>query len=281
MRISSHLAVGSPTARVVAIMVATLLIAITVAGAGIAGSRLLAAEGDIIVDPSGDGTVTTITAAVAMADDGDTILVKPGTYDESLLITKNITIRGDGDRESIVVELSVETPAGVGRDLPDLPFAFLLDASDATLEHLTVRGESARIVINGGAPMLQDLVLDGIGRVYRLDLGQGGTVPIGLEIHDGSAATIRDNVLTGTDIEIATGSSPTIVGNKFTIGAIWMQGVGVDPVIRGNTIEGRVSSTGGCNSCLESSGRGHVAERLAGPGVQLERDAIEVLLAVG
>ena len=71
MRYTNSVAVGSPTARVVAIMVATLLIAITVAGAGIAGSRLLAADGDIVVDPGGDGTVTTITAAVAMAEDGD------------------------------------------------------------------------------------------------------------------------------------------------------------------------------------------------------------------
>ena len=41
-----------------------------------------------------------------------------------------------------------------------------------------------------------------------------------------------------------------------------------------------VSSTGRCNSLLESSGRSRVAERLARPGVQLERDAVEVLLAV-
>jgi len=44
MRTSSSLAVGSPMARVVAIAVATLLLAAVVAGAGIAGSRLLAAE---------------------------------------------------------------------------------------------------------------------------------------------------------------------------------------------------------------------------------------------
>ena len=41
MRISSHLAVGSPTARVAAIMVATLLLVLAVAGAGIAGSQLV------------------------------------------------------------------------------------------------------------------------------------------------------------------------------------------------------------------------------------------------
>ena len=46
MRISSTLAVGSPMARVAAMMVATLLIALSVAGAGVAGARLLAADGE-------------------------------------------------------------------------------------------------------------------------------------------------------------------------------------------------------------------------------------------
>ena len=46
MRISSSLAVGSPRARVVAIMVATLLLVLMVAGAGIAGSQLLTPSPD-------------------------------------------------------------------------------------------------------------------------------------------------------------------------------------------------------------------------------------------
>ncbi len=44
MRISSTLAVGSPTARVAAVLLATLLITLSVAGAGFAGAQLFAAE---------------------------------------------------------------------------------------------------------------------------------------------------------------------------------------------------------------------------------------------
>lgn len=44
MRYSSKLAVGSPMARVAALMVATLLIVLSVAGAGFAGAQLFAAE---------------------------------------------------------------------------------------------------------------------------------------------------------------------------------------------------------------------------------------------
>ena len=50
MRTNSKLAVGSPTARVAAIMAATLLLAVALAAAGVAGQRLLAADGPIVVD---------------------------------------------------------------------------------------------------------------------------------------------------------------------------------------------------------------------------------------
>ena len=96
MRLSSSLAVGSPTARVAAIMVATLLLALLVAGAGIAGSRLLATDGTIVVDQNGGGTVETITAAVALAEDGDRIFIRPGTYTETItgLLTEPIIVEG-------------------------------------------------------------------------------------------------------------------------------------------------------------------------------------------
>jgi len=180
MRISSSIAVGSPTARVAAIMVATLLLAIMVAGAGVAGSRLLAADGPIVVDKSGNGTVETITAAVAIAADGDTIVVKPGTYDESVTITKDITIRGDDDPALVVIELSAELPPGAIDDVPGLPFAFRFEGAAAVLENLTLRGEAARIDIAGGSPRLSRLHLDGIGRVYGVD--PGNTVPTGVDV---------------------------------------------------------------------------------------------------
>ena len=112
MRLSSGLVVGSPTVRISAIMAATVLLALMVAAVGVAGSRLLAADGAIVVDPSGGGDFTTITEAVGVAVDGDTILIKPGIYDESIVLTESITIRGDGDRDAIIVEPSEVIPLG-------------------------------------------------------------------------------------------------------------------------------------------------------------------------
>ena len=73
MRTESHLAVGSPTARLAAIVIATLLLAASLVGASFAGARLLASDGPIVVDASGDGHYETIQEAVAAADDGDEI----------------------------------------------------------------------------------------------------------------------------------------------------------------------------------------------------------------
>ncbi len=42
--------------------------------------------------------------------DGDTVLVKPGTYLESIVITEDITLRGDGDPGTVVIEFTADGP---------------------------------------------------------------------------------------------------------------------------------------------------------------------------
>lgn len=52
----------------------------------------------LTVDPSGSGDHTTITAAVGSASSGDTIIVKPGTYNEDIIVsTNNLTIMSESD----------------------------------------------------------------------------------------------------------------------------------------------------------------------------------------
>ena len=74
MRISSTLAVGSPTARVAAIIVATLLITLGVAGAGFAGAQLLAADDESVVSAPEAGHFTGVWSEeldVTAVDDYD------------------------------------------------------------------------------------------------------------------------------------------------------------------------------------------------------------------
>jgi len=202
MRISSSLAVGSPTARVAAIVVATLLLAAMLAGAGIAGSRLLAADGIIVVDPSGAGTVTTITDAVAMAEDGDEILVKSGTYRESVIIDKDITLRGE-DRDSVIIELPADPPLYDAFWWGPATYWILLQESDAAISAVTFSGPDAdsgpNLVARGGAPLFHDIAMSG-GNLY---------------LHAGSAATLRDSDLEGTWVQIEEQSPATIEDSSF------------------------------------------------------------------
>ncbi len=223
MRISSSLAVGSPIARVAAIMVATLLLALMVAAAGAAGSRLLAASGPIIVDQSGAGTVTTITDAVAMAQDGDEILVKPGTYKESVTISNDIILRGE-DRSRVIIRPTGDTATyddfwwGPGQ------YSLLLVDSNAEISDLSILGTSYDFVIQGGAPSIHDITKDGSNFV----------------VYKGSSATVKDSRLGGW-VHVDEQSPITIEGSSFRAIVANVSNtelVGGPATIRNNTTEG-------------------------------------------
>ena len=170
MRTNSRVAVGSPTVRVMAILAATLLLALALAAAGAGVQRLLAADGPIVVAQDGSGHFATVQEAVTAARDGDEILIKPGTYQGGIDIDKDIVIRGE-DRGGVIVE------AGIGCSVPDNPFstidcpgdprrytdtwlsarpyAFLLDGTEAELSDLTMElGVAHGVIARGGAPIV-------------------------------------------------------------------------------------------------------------------------------
>jgi hypothetical protein len=234
MRISSKVAVGSPTARVAAIMVATLLLALTVAGAGLAGGRLLAADRTIVVAQDGSGTYATITDAVAAANDGDTIMVKPGTYVEAVTIAKDISLIGDGPRDEIVIQNPPDGPVADRVD-PDLVddsgraphFTLLVEDADATITGMTVSGPfegGITAIVIGGAPTLEDVsvVLEGPSGTWQYYAA--------LYILGDSRAHVVSSELIGY---VSIEGSPTIEGT--TIAAqLYVEGA-VDFVVRGNT----------------------------------------------
>ncbi|MEX1334413.1 MAG: hypothetical protein AB1Z66_03850, partial [Candidatus Limnocylindrales bacterium] len=83
MRISRRVVVGSPIQRSLAIGMALLLLALLTVGTLFVGAQLLQPR-TIIVDPSGNGDTTTVTEGIAMAGDGDTVLMRPGEYVEDV-----------------------------------------------------------------------------------------------------------------------------------------------------------------------------------------------------
>lgn len=82
------------------------------------GPRFLPTRREIIVDTGGRGHFQSISDTVKVAGADDILLVRPGTYRESVTIEKSLTLVGDGPLKEIIVEadsgnaISFEAPFG-------------------------------------------------------------------------------------------------------------------------------------------------------------------------
>jgi Periplasmic copper-binding protein (NosD) len=205
MRVSSRVAVGSPTARLTALVATTILLVVLGAGAVVAGASYLAGPGLLIVDPNDPSAYPTITAAVDAAEDGDTVLVRPGIYPESVTITEDITLRGDGPREEVVIEIPSSGPT-FPTEFGPLIFGLMIQDSDAEVSELTVRPVAGAdqtlfspLVVDGGAP-----------RIHEVTTAAG----VAAWIMGGSTGTVADSTLDGIVFVNDSGGS-TIEGNTI------------------------------------------------------------------
>lgn len=235
MRTNSHLAVGSPTVRVVVVMTMTLLLALTLATAGAAAQRLVAADRPIVVAQDGSGDYTTITEAVSAAADGQVIQVRPGTYLESVRIEKDITLAGDGDRAEIILDHSVDAPT-ITAPAPlgdtELQYGLLLEGSDATIRDLTLLARGVAVAIDGGAPLIERLVVDDPARTAAVgeepDLPESGAFVI-----EGGANPIIRDVTTNGWVFVGE-AAPELTGNQIANEVLL--GDGSNSAIHGNEI---------------------------------------------
>lgn len=197
-----------------------------------AASRAIVSPGQsgprtLIVDGRARDGYLTIGSAIADARDGDTILVRPGTYAEHVALERRVTLSGDGPMGSVILR----APAASG-DAP--PVALHLRGSDATVSDLTITGPevASAIVVDGGAPTLRRLDVD-------LDGEQAGRLPRSphenLVIDQRSRARVEDSTFDGF-ITIGGGSPVTFEGNRVVGGCVWVLGVGSDATIRDTSI---------------------------------------------
>ena len=188
----------------------------------------------IVVAQDGSGDFRTLTEAVAAADDGDIILVRPGHYRESVTVTDDITIRGDGDRDSIVLEGPAEKPA------IDDPFAISLIESEASLSGMTFSGMPAGVIVKGGAPTLEDLAWDGVGPLVGASCTDARGCAMSLAIDQGSGAVLRDSLfIGGMGVAIFGDADPLIEGIDLRDGpVIWFWDAGDGAILRETTISG-------------------------------------------
>ena len=153
-----------------------------------------------VVAHDGTGDFTTITQAVGAAQAGDVILVRAGTYDESVSVGRDVTISGEGDRAGVVIQPSSGSSS------------FSLGASGATLSNLTLRGSFAGVTMDGGGPTLEDLSFDNAGMPAGAERDGSAVLVSG-----GARALIRDNTITGGSIGIlVTDGKAVLKGNDIS-----------------------------------------------------------------
>ncbi len=102
----------------------------------------------------------TLTSAVGNAADGDTILIKSGTYEDSAIYTaKSLTIVGEGSQNTIInlkshsFEIILDI---LGHKTPFYDPAINITANDFSLSKLTVTSNGGNIVVTGDKTQITD-----------------------------------------------------------------------------------------------------------------------------
>ena len=217
-----------------------------------------------VVDASGLGDFSTVGAAIKAARSGDRIVVRPGLYEEGMVVDKPLEIMGDGPvaeieirarsaaalafRASIgrVVNLTLRQVGGKGDWLGvDIAQGRLdLEGCDISSQSL-----SCVAIRNGADP-----------RLRRNQIHDGKTA--GVLVRDGGLGTLEDNDITDnalSGVEIRTGGNPTLRRNQIhdgKQGGVYVHDEGLGTLegndITGNALSGVEITTGG-NPILRSN----------------------------
>ena len=168
----------------------------------------------------GRGDFATVSAAIAATKPGDRILVRPGLYEEALVMDKPLEILGDGPVSDIEIR-------AYGANL------LVFQASIGRVANLTLRqagGEGewfgvditqGRLDLEGCDISSQSLSCVGIHggadpRLRRNKIHNGKTS--GVVVYDSGLGTLEDNEITGnalSGVEIKTGGNPALRRNQI------------------------------------------------------------------
>ena len=216
----------------------------------------------LVVDASGSGDYRTIASAILGARPQDTIVVRPGTYKESLTINNDVRIVGEGGRSKAIVE------GAPGANV------FEFTAGSATLTGLTIRytgptdpkGGIGAIAVWGGTPVIEDCDLTSSAGSAVYIVGAGANPVIrnctmrnsrdsGVYVYEQGQETIEQCVISGNavaGVAISEGGNPTVRGCEIRDGQqagvyVHEQGQGTIEkcVISGNGLSGVQIRTGG------------------------------------
>jgi parallel beta-helix repeat protein len=171
-----------------------------------------------VVDAYLRGDFATVNAAIEAAKPGDRILVRPGLYQESLVVGKPLEIIGDGPAEDIEIRAAganvLEFRASIGRvanltfrqaDVGPLGVTIFQGRLDLEGCDISGRGVACVYVLDGADPRLRR------NRIH--DNKQDGVLA-----QDSALGTVEDNEITGngySGMEIRTGGNPVLRRNRI------------------------------------------------------------------
>lgn len=161
----------------------------------------------IVVAQDGSGDARTIGAGVGMARSGDTVLIRPGTYQEMVTISEDITVAGDGPRGSVLWEAVAED--SFGGDPPSRALS-IQDGSLATIRGITIVGhaDGTAVTVSGGAaPIIEDVTLEVAGPWTGMNAS--------IAWSKGSGGTLRNSRVSGNIFVANAGTSPLIEHNEL------------------------------------------------------------------
>ena len=251
------------------------------------------------VDPAGKGDTVTIEAALSQAKEGSTIRIQPGTYAESLVLTRPVTIQAvSADPADTVIApssgacLTVTAETGKLHGLTLRKTAggggegcVLLVGSNLTLSNSVIESEGTPAVIlhSGGTATLQDLKINALGGVPAVIVSNGartrlsdstisGEVAFGLLVRRGAEPEVIGNEIKGTTragMILEAGAGGRYEGNQI------LDNAGSGVVIRGGSrpvlAKNRIESNGEAGVFIDEGARGeldsNIVARNKGSGI--------------
>lgn len=183
----------------------------------------------ITVDDDGQADYRSIQAALDHSWNGDTIVVRPGTYRESVrFIGRAVTVRSQDPDDPAVVQATVITD----RNSSSVVFNFG-EGNASVLTGFTITGRG--ILCDGASPTITGNVIDNCDRM-------------GITGSNGAAPAILGNTVTGNRLEGIYGCHGLIQGNVISgnnAGVAACNGPIRDNIIQGNGPGGGLYSCNG------------------------------------
>jgi SpoVK/Ycf46/Vps4 family AAA+-type ATPase len=190
----------------------------------------------VAVSPAGRGDYQSIGAALAAAPEGATIMVDAGTYAESLVFDRTVTVVAASSAGAV----TVEAPAGP---------AVRVTAGSATLRQLIVRGHDAAlpaVAVAGGSLTLDRCDIDAAAKAGLLARGAGvmivmnggkvrNSAGLGVVICEGASGTFEKTVIehvSSDGVTIASGADPAF--RQCTISDVRGMGIAARENARGS-----------------------------------------------